>query len=90
MNSDMPGDVGAPLLDTTTSNYLCCAIMLKALPGFLVLQLQVAFSTESYCKISDHEKATNLIKTNAQNLLNVTRPYLTQMWGQKMNLTVAR
>ena len=52
MKDDVPGDVGAPSLDTTT-NYLCCAIMLKGLPRFLVLQLQGAFYTESFFKIPD-------------------------------------
>ena len=45
MKNDVPADVGALSLDTATTNYLCCAIMLKALPSFLVLQLQVVFST---------------------------------------------
>ena len=84
MKNDLPVDVAAPSLNTKTSNYLCCAIMLKASPSFLVLQLQVAFSTDSNFKSLEHKKAINLI-TKAKNLLKVTRPYPTQIWEQEMN-----
>lgn len=60
MKNDLPVDVAAPSLNTTTSNYLCCAIMLKASPSFLVLQLQVAFSTDSNFKSLEHKKSNQL------------------------------
>ena len=55
-----PADFGAPLLNTTTSNYLCCAIMPKASPRFLMLQLQVTFSKDSNFKNLVHRKSNQL------------------------------